>query len=46
MPDSKQTATKFVEHPKPKLMKISSDDRKSKYLDNYYSKDFIKRLFA
>ena len=45
MPDSKQTATKFAEHPKPKLKKISTDEQKSKYLDDYYSKVFIKRLF-
>ena len=46
MPDSKQTVTKFTEHPKPKVKKISSDEQKSKYLDNYYSKEFINRLFS
>jgi len=45
MPVSKHTITKFTEHPKPKLKKISSDAQKSKYLDDYYSKEFIKRLF-
>ena len=46
MPDSRHTVTKFIEHPKPKVKKISSDEQKSKYLDNYYSKEFIKRFFA
>ena len=45
MPDSKQTITKFVEHPKPKPKKVSPDGRKSEYLDNYYSEGFIERLF-
>ena len=36
----------FIEHPKPKVKKISSDEQKSKYLDNYYSKEFINRLFS
>jgi hypothetical protein len=45
MPDSKNTVTKFVGHPKPKPKKIISSGEKSKYLDNYYSKEFVTRLF-
>ena len=46
MPDSKNTVTKFIEHPKPKQKKIRPNGEKSKYLDNYYSEEFVNRLFA
>ena len=44
MPETRQEKTIFEISSRPAILTIPS--KKVKHLDNYYSKEFVKKLFA